>query len=321
MVKIGYKLGSEKYPPLELVHNAKRAEDAGFDFAMISDHYHPWTNKEGNSPFVWSTIGGISQVTKRIPLATGVTCPTFRIHPAIIAQAAATAASMLPGRFILGVGSGESLNEHILGDEWPPTPTRIDMLAEAVDVIRTLWNGGEGLQDYNGCYYTVENAKIYTRPEESPPIYIAAEGEMASELAGISGDGLIAQSPKEKIIKKFKESGGEGKPCYGEATVCWAETDDEAKHTAYEYWPQSANTVQINGDLPTPSHFEQLGEIINEDILAEQVVCSSDPQDHIDEIKSYAKEGFDHVCVQHVGTDQPGFIEFCEREILPEFRD
>ena len=321
MIKIGFKLASEIYPPLDLVKYAKQAEEAGFDFAMISDHYHPWTNREGNSPFVWATLGGISQVTGRIPVATGVTCPTFRIHPAIIAQAAATASSMLPGRFILGVGSGENLSEHIFGDEWPSTPTRIDMLGEAVDIIRTLWNGDNEMQDYDGCYYNVENARIYTRPPEMPPIFIAAEGEMACELAGKEGDGLIAQTGSEKIIKNFKDAGGEGKPCWGEATVCWAETDDKAKSQAYEIWPIKANTVQLNGDLPTPTHFEQLGEIVNEDIVAEKMVCSNDPQKFIDEVKSYANAGFDHVCINNVGEDQYGFIEFCRREILPEFRE
>lgn len=320
MLEIGYKLSSEKYPPLDLVCYAKQAEDAGFNFAMISDHFHPWTNREGNSPFVWGTIGGISQVTERIPIATGVTCPTFRIHPAIIAQAAATAASMLPGRFRLGVGSGENLSEHILGDEWPPTPTRSDMLAEAVDIIRTLWNEDNGLQDYDGCYYNVENAKIYTKPDELPPIYIAAEGEMACQLAGQAGDGLIAQSGEEEITNNFKKYGGEGKPCYGEATVCWAETDEEAKKQAYEIWPIKANTVQLNADLPTPSHFEQLGEIVNEEIVTEKMVCSSDPQVFIDEIQTYQKAGFDHVCLNHVGKNQHEFIEFCQNEILPEFR-
>lgn len=320
-MKIGYKLSSEKYPPLDLVRFAKQAEDSGFDFAMISDHFHPWTSREGNSPFVWSTIGGISQATERLPLATGVTCPTFRIHPAIIAQAAATAAAMMPGRFILGVGSGENLSEHILGDEWPPTPTRLDMLAEAVDIIRTLWNDEEGMQDYDGYYYNIENAKIYTKPEKIPPIFIAAEGEMACKLAGKQGDGLIAQSGKENITKKFKQSGGEGKPCYGEATVCWAESEEEAKRQAYEIWPIKANTVQLNADLQTPSHFQQLGEIVNEDIVAEKMVCSREAQDFIAEIETYQKAGFDHVCLNHVGENQHEFLEFCEKEILPHFRD
>ncbi|WP_414468257.1 TIGR03557 family F420-dependent LLM class oxidoreductase [Methanobacterium sp. ACI-7] len=320
-MKVGYKLGSEKYSALDLVCFSKQAEDAGFDYAMISDHFHPWTNKQGNSPFVWGTIGGISQVTDRIPIVTGVTCPTVRIHPAIIAQAAATAASMLPGRFIFGVGSGESLNEHIFGDEWPSTPTRIEMLEEAIDVIRTLWTEDEELVDYDGFYYNVENARIYTKPKELTPIYIAAEGDLACDLAGREGDGLIAQTADEGIVKKFQNSGGKGKPCYGEAVVCWAETKEEAKKQAYEIWPIKANTVQLNADLPTPSHFEQLAGIINEDIVAEQMVCSNDPQDFIDELRSYEKAGFDHVCINHVGKNQHEFIEFCQNEILPEFRN
>lgn len=320
MLKIGYKLSSEKYPPLDLVNYAKEAENAGFHFAMISDHFHPWINAQGNSPFVWGTIGGISQVTEKIPIITGVTCPTFRIHPAIIAQAAATAASMLPGRFILGLGSGENLNEHIYGEEWPSTPTRIDMLEEAIDVIRTLWKSEE-LQDYDGFYYDVENARIFTKPNNLPPIYIAAEGSMACDLAGREGDGLIAQTANAKIVEKFKESGGSGKPCYAEATVCWADNEDEARKQAYEIWPIKANTVQLNADIPTPFHFQQLAGIVNENIVTEQMVCSSNPQDFVDEIKRFAKAGFDHICINHVGKNQEEFIRLCQNDVLSQFND
>lgn len=287
MVEIGYKLSSEKYGPLNLLNYARMAEKAGFSFAMISDHFHPWINKQGNSPFIWGTIGGISQATKNIPIITGVTCPTFRIHPAIIAQAAATAASMLPGRFIFGVGSGENLNEHIFRGEWPPTPVRIDMLEEAIYIIKKLWEGGEELQDHEGFYYSLDNARIYTKPEELPPIYIAAEGELACDLAGRVGDGLIAQTADKEIISKFKRSGGDEKPSYGEATVCWAKSKEDAKKQAYQIWPIKANTVQLNADLQTPAHFQQLAGIINEDILAEQMVTSNDPDDFIEEINNY----------------------------------
>ena len=175
-------LSSEQTPPLNLIKYAKQAENAGFDFAMISDHYHPWLENQGQSAYVWSTIGAISQVTNKIKIGTAVTCPTVRQHPAIVAQAAATAASLLPGRFIFGVGSGENLNEHIFGDSWPAAPIRIEMLEEAVDVIKTLWQGG--MQDYDGFYYKIENTRVYTLPEKLPEICIAAEGEMAAELAG-----------------------------------------------------------------------------------------------------------------------------------------
>ncbi|MGF7118465.1 TIGR03557 family F420-dependent LLM class oxidoreductase [Methanobacterium oryzae] len=319
-MKIGYKLSSEEFDPLDLVCFASQAEDAGFDFAMISDHYHPWIGETGESPFVWSTIGGISQVTENLPIITGVTCPTFRIHPAIIAHAAATAASMLPERFILGVGSGENLNEHVLGNDWPSTPKRIDMLAEAIYIIKALWEGGEGLQDYEGFYYKVENAKIYTKPAELPPIYIAAEGEMAATLAGNMGDGLIAQHDNEKAVEIFKNSGGEGKPCYAEATLCWDENKDEAIKTALKYWPIKANDVQINTDIPTTFHFERLAQLATEDIISEEIVCSEDPQDHINEIKKYAKAGYDHICLHQVGPNQHEFIELCRDEILQEFK-
>lgn len=227
---------------------------------------------------------------------------------------------MLPGRFILGVGSGENLNEHILGDELPSTPTRIDMLAEAIDIIRTLWEGKEGLQDYEGFYYRVENAKIYKKSAELPPIYIAAEGEMSAKLAGNMGDGLIDQHDNEEAVKIFNNSGGKGKPCYAEATVCWDENRDDTIKTALKYWPIKANDVQINVDLPTTTHFERLAQLANEDIISEEIVCSDDPQDHIKEIKKYSKAGYDHICLHQIGPNQQEFIELCKDKILPEFK-
>lgn len=174
MVQIGYALSSEEHRPDDLVRNACAAEQAGFQFALISDHYHPWIDRQGHSPFVWTVIGGIAQATDRIRLGTGVTCPTIRIHPAIIAQAAATAAVMLPDRFFLGVGTGENLNEHVLGHRWPPFDLRAEMLEEAVEVIRMLWNGDT--VTFYGSFYVVEEARLYTLPESPPPICVAASG-------------------------------------------------------------------------------------------------------------------------------------------------
>src|SRR5215211_9294726 len=200
-IKLGYALSSEEHTPNDLVRHASLAEAAGFTFALISDHYHPWLDRQGHSPFVWAVIGGIAQATTRLHLGTGVTCPTTRIHPAIIAQAAATAAAMMPGRFFLGVGTGENLNEHILGEHWPPHDLRLAMLEEAVEVIRLLWQGGT--QTYRGCYYVVENACIYTLPDELPPILIAASGPKAAAAAGRLGEGLISTSPQESIVEQF----------------------------------------------------------------------------------------------------------------------
>src|SRR4030095_15301773 len=174
MPVIGYKLCGEEQSPQELIDCARRAEEVGFDFAMISAHYHPWIDRQGQSSFVWSVLGGLSQATRRMTIGTAVTCPTIRIHPAIIAQASATVAAMLPGRFILGVGSGENLNEHILGGGWPETEIRHARLEEAISIIRLLWKGENA--SYHGRHYTLENARLYTLPQKLPSLFVAVGG-------------------------------------------------------------------------------------------------------------------------------------------------
>lgn len=238
MVEIGYAISSEEVTPNAAVRNAQRAEEAGFRFALVSDHFHPWIDEQGHSPFVWSVLGGIATMTTTLRVGTGVTCPMIRIHPAIIAHAAATVAAMMPGRFFLGVGTGENLNEHILGDQWPAYNVRAEMLEEAIDVIRLLWQGGE--QSHYGLYYTVEQARLYTLPDELPPIMIAAAGEKSAELAGRMGDGLISTAPKAEVVEAFEGEGGAGRPKYGQVTVCYAEDDATARKIAYRYWPNAA---------------------------------------------------------------------------------
>ncbi len=316
MFKIGYKLSSEEHSPLDLVCYARQAEDAGFSFAMISDHYHPWIDMQGQSPFVWSVIGGISQTTSKLILATGVTCPTVRIHPAIIAQAAATTASMMPGRFILGVGSGEKLNEHILGDRWPPAPLRIAMLEEAVEIVRLLWEGGT--QDYYGDFYTVENARIYTLPKELPPIMVAAAGEESAKTAARIGHGLITTGARRDVIDLFKRSGGEGKPVYSEFTACWAESDAEAKRIAYEYWPIAANKGALNQELATPAHYEQLASMVKPEDVVKKMPIGPDPQKYEDKIRELHDAGADHICVHQIGPRQSEFIKFFKERVMPK---
>lgn len=319
MVEIGYKLAGEEHGAPDLVCNARQAEDAGFAFAMISDHYHPWTTRQGESPFVWSVIGGIAQVTVDLRLLTGVTCPTIRIHPAIIAQAAATAATMMPGRFILGLGSGENLNEHIFGDRWPPAPVRIEMLEEAVEVIRRLWRGG--MQDYYGSFYTLENAEVFSLPEELPPVYIASEGSISAALAARVGEGFInAGTNTEESLVVFRKSGGADKPAYLEVSVCWAESEEEGQVTAYEQWPIAANRGELNRVLPTPAHYEQLAMMVTPESVAEGVPCGPDPEVHIKKIEEGIRMGFDHICVHQIGQQQREFMEFYREEILPHFR-
>ena len=318
MVTVGYAMSAEEHAPSDLVRNARRAEEVGFPFALISDHYHPWIDRQGNSPFVWSVIGGIAQATERLRLGTGVTCPTIRIHPAIIAQAAATVAAMMPGRFFLGVGSGENLNEHILGGYWPSADVRQEMLEEAVEVIRLLWQGGS--QSHRGRYYTVENARIYTLPPELPPIVVAAGGPRAAELAGRIGEGLISTSPQAELVEQFEAAGGVAKPRYGQLTVCWARDEAAARRTAHEWWPVTAIKGELGQELPLPRHFEQAASMVSEDDVAETVICGPDPEWHIGAIQQFVEAGFDHVYVHQVGPDQEGFFQFYQREVLPRFR-
>ncbi len=316
MTTFGYWLSSEEHRPNDLVKYARRAEEIGFHAAMISDHFHPWIDKQGQAPFVWSVLGGIAQATERLQLGTGVTCPTIRTHPAIIAQAAATVASMMPGRFFLGVGTGENLNEHILGDHWPPYAVRLEMLEEAIEVMRLLWQGG--LQSHRGAYYTVENARVYTLPDQPVPIMLAAAGEKAAEVAGRVGDGFINSAPDKEIMQKFEQAGGAGKPRHGQFSICWARTEQEARRTAHEIWPTAGVQGSLSRELPLPSNFQDAARMVREEDVAESVVCGPDPERYLAKIKEYVDAGFTHVYLHQIGPDQEGFFQFFQKELMPK---
>jgi G6PDH family F420-dependent oxidoreductase len=313
-MELGYALSSEEHSPSELIELACRAEETGFQFAMLSDHYHPWVSQQGNSSFAWTVLGGIAQNTKTIRVGTSVTCPTFRYHPAIIAQAAATVAMLMPGRFILGLGTGEALNEHILGDHWPPATIRQDMLEEAVEIIHLLWSGEE--QSHWGEYFIVENAQIFSLPEQLPPIYLAAVGTSSAELAGSVADGLISTAPKKEVIATFEQNGGTGKPKMGQVTVCWASDEETAKTTMKTWWPNSAIESALSADLPTPAHFEQAVKTVKDEAIFAHIPLGPDPQKHIQAIRAYLDAGFDQVYVHQIGPDQAGFFKFYQREVL-----
>jgi coenzyme F420-dependent glucose-6-phosphate dehydrogenase len=312
-MQIGYALSSEEHAPLDLVRNAIHAEEAGFGFSLISDHYHPWIDRQGQNPFVWSVIGAIAASSPSIHLGTGVTCPLIRMHPAIVAQAAATAAAMMPGRFFLGVGTGENLNEHVLGDRWPSTRERREMLEEAIDVLRLLWKGD--LCSFEGKHYRVENARLYTLPKEPIPVVVAAGGVEAAKLAARAGDGLVSTAPESEISQTYRDAGGSG-AIYGMLTVCWAASEAEARKTALEWWPNAALKGPLGEELPLPSHFEQATAMVDEESIAETIVCGPDPDAHVSGIREFVEAGFDHVYVHQVGPDQAGFIDFYEREVL-----
>ena len=315
MTAYGYKLSSEEHGPRDLVRYARRAEEVGFTFAAISDHIHPWTDDQGHSPFVWGVLGGIAEATEKLELITGVTCPTIRIHPAIVAHAAATAASMLPGRFALGVGTGENLNEHVLGDKWPRAGIRRAMLEEAIKVMRELWKGENS--NHSGRYYTVENTKIYDVPDDGVPVLIAASGDRALELAAEKGDGLISLAPDDEMIGKFDRSGGGGKPKYAEVTVMWHESEDEARKLAAELWPLVGLGGELSQELPLPRHFEQGASTISPEDIEGKVAFGPDPQQHLEMINKYKDAGYTHIWIHQIGPDQAGFFDFYEKEVLP----
>jgi G6PDH family F420-dependent oxidoreductase len=315
-MKIGYFLSCEEFDPRELVRQAKLAEQAGFSGLWISDHYHPWNDAQGQSAFVWTVIGALAEATS-LPVATAVTCPTVRTHPAIIAQAAATAQVMLDGRFSLGVGSGEALNEHILGDRWPAAPERLEMLEQAVEIMRELWTGG--VVTTSTDHYDVEHARIYTLPDAPPPILVSGFGPKAIELAGRIGDGFATVMPDKDAIDRFRSSGGEGKLVQAGTKVCFGPDAAEAVRTVHRLWPNEALPGELAQVLPTPEHFEQACELVTEEMIAESVPCGPDLDQHVAALQEYADAGADELYVQQIGPDQDAFFEAYARDVLPRF--
>jgi G6PDH family F420-dependent oxidoreductase len=299
------------------VTQARLAEQAGFEGLWISDHFHPWNDEQGHSPFVWSVIGAIAEATSDIKLTTAVTCPIMRIHPAIIAQAAATSAVMLDGRFTLGVGTGEALNEHILGHRWPPAAVRQEMLAEAIQVIRTLWRGG--MQSHRARHYRVENARIYDLPERLPPIIISGFGPRSTKLAAQIGDGFCTVAPVKEAVELFRREGGEGKLVAGGMKVCLGDREDVARATAYRLWPSEQLPGELGQVLPMPAHFEQACSLVTEDMVAEAVPCGPDLELHVRAMERYADAGFEELYVQQIGGADERFFETYAREVLPRF--
>jgi G6PDH family F420-dependent oxidoreductase len=317
MTTFGYFLASEEHGPEELVRQARLAEEAGFEALWISDHFHPWLDEQGQSPFVWSVIGALSQAVS-LPVTTAVTCPTVRIHPAIVAQAAATSQVMLGGRFRLGLGSGEALNEHVTGAPWPPAAERLEMLEEAIEVIRALFGGRQ--VSHRGRHYRVDTARLYTLPDAPPPIYLSGFGDRAASLAGRIGDGYWNTAADAELLRVFREAGGEGKPAYGKVDTCVAQDEATARRIAYEIWPTTALAGEIGQQLSTPEHYEQAAASVTEEQVAEGILCSSDPERHVAAIRRYVDAGYDHVHVQQCGQDQDRLLDLYEREVLSALR-
>lgn len=316
MTRYGYTLSSEEHAPRDLVEHARRAEELGFDFLSISDHFHPWVSAQGHSPFVWSVLGAIAASTDRIEVGIGVTCPTTRIHPAIIAQASATTSLLLPDRFVLGVGTGEALNEHILGHRWPRPAVRLEMLREAIGIIRAMWRGDTF--DHDGQFYEVDNARIFDPPSTPPPVIVSGFGADAIRLAADIGDGYWGHSPDG--ASEFEAAGGSG-PRYTQLNVCWAEDRESARKTVHQVWPNGGVPGQLSQDLPTWTHFEQAVELVTEEDATKSVPCGPDVEPILASVRTFRDAGYDHLYFHQIGPDQQGFLEFWSRTLQPALAD
>jgi G6PDH family F420-dependent oxidoreductase len=316
VTRFGYFLSSEELSPAELLTTGRHAVDAGFDRLWISDHYHPWSREQGESAFVWSVLGALAATTDA-HLTTAVTCPTDRIHPAVIAQAAATVASLAPGRFSFGVGTGERLNEHIIGGLWPPAEIRFQRLEEAIEVIRNLWTGET--VTHRGTHYTVDSARVFSLPEQPPPILISGFGPEATKLAARIGDGYINVQPDADLLETYRSAGGTG-VTQGGVKICWAESADDAAKTAYRLWGFEGIGGQSAQELPSWVEFEALAEASSPEEIAKNVACGPDPERAAEHIKEYVDAGFDEVYISQMGPDQAGGIRFLAEQVLPLLR-
>jgi G6PDH family F420-dependent oxidoreductase len=316
-MRIGYFLSSEECTPATLVEQARLAEEAGFEALWISDHFHPWNDEQGQSPFVWGVIGAISQVCS-LPVTTAVTCPTVRMHPAVVAQAAATAAAQLEGRFVLGVGTGEALNEHVLGDRWPTEDVRLEMLEEAVAVMRELWQGD--FVYHHGRHYTVENARVYTLPEQPPKVYVSAFGPKAFDLALRIGDGFITTQPDAEHVAEWKAKAGADRPTQAGYKVCVAGSEDEGVAIAHRLWRNAGLPGELSQVLPSPKHFEQASELVTEDMTRQSTTCGRDLDAHVRAFQPYADAGFDEIYVSNMGPNHRMFFDLYRDEVLPRLR-
>lgn len=295
-----------------MARHAVRAEESGFEFVTVSDHYHPWVSSQGHSPFAWSTVAAIAALTDRIEIGTGVTCPLIRVHPAIIAQAAATSAELSGGRFFLGVGTGEALNEHITGERWPTINVRQNMLIEALEIIKALWSGNT--VDHQGEFYTVENARLFSAPAVMPSVFCAAAGESSAALAARYADGLWSTSPSAEIVQAYREAGGNG-DVIGQLTLCFDNDRQRAIDTAFEVWPNAAIPGQLSQDLPTFTHFEQAAGLVTRDTIADEVLCGNDVSAVVEAVHAFSDAGFTMLHFHQIGRDQDAFLDWWRDEL------
>jgi G6PDH family F420-dependent oxidoreductase len=316
-MRIGFKLIAEAYSPTEIVAQAVRAEEAGFDFVEVSDHFHPWVSEHEHSGFAFSMLAAIAARTTAIELATGVTCPFLRYHPAVVAQMAATTALLSDGRFTLGVGAGERLNEHVVGRGWPAVTTRHGMLREALEIIRLLWSGG--YQSYDGKYLQLEDARVFDLPDEPPIIAVAAGGKEAAQLAAGYGDALFTTEPDADLVSAYQKAGGTGRR-YAEVPLAWAQSEDEAAESARRLFRFGVTGWKVQSELPNPVNFDAATTLVTADHLREQFGCGPDVARHVQVAKQFTEAGYDHLALLNAGPDMNGFFDFFRTDLGPALR-
>jgi G6PDH family F420-dependent oxidoreductase len=320
MTKIGYTMMCEQAGPKQLVRDVALAEEAGFDFAVISDHYSPWLDVQGHAPYAWSVLGAAAQATNRIPLMTYVTCPIRRYHPAVVAQKAATMQLLSDGRFTLGLGAGENLNEHIVGGGWPIATVRHEMLEEAVGIIRALWTGDT--VTHRGKHFDVESAKVWDLPDTAPPIGIAVSGHSSCRVAGRNADAMIAVEPSAKLGQMFDEAGGSNKPRVGQIALSYDPDQKIAVKRAMDQFRWFTGGWRVNAELPVPASFDQVSRTVREADISEKMPCGPDLQKHVAGIRQFERAGFTHVALIQVGgAAQQQFITWAATELLPALRN
>lgn len=319
MSRYGYSLLCEQAPPEQLVTDAERAEAAGFDFAVVSDHYYPWLEEQGHSPYAWSVLGAVAQATERIGLMSFVTCPTRRYHPAVVAQKAATMGLLSGGRFALGVGAGENLNEHVVGP-WPPVSQRHEMFAEALEIIRALLDGTS--LTFSGDYFDVGKARLYDLPPEPLPVAVAVSGPDSCALAADYGDAMVAAQPDPELVQMFDESGGAGRPRYGQVPVCYGPDEQECRQVAREQFRWGTLGWRVMADLPDPTAFDHATKFVREDDVAQTVSCGPDLDRHVAAVRTFREAGFTDLALVQVGGDrQEEFQRWAAEELLPALRE
>ncbi len=318
--RFGYTLMTEQAGPKDLVRYAVAAEARGFDFEVSSDHYSPWLTSQGHAPYAWTVLGAVAQATSTVELATYVTCPIIRYHPAVVAQKAATMQLLSDGRFILGLGSGENLNEHVVGAGWPPADIRQEMLVEALHIIRELFDG-EGYTNYRGEHFDVESAKLWDLPEKRVPIGIAVSGHQSGAIAGELGDALIATEPKPELVEYFDAAGGAGKPRIGQMPISFDPDRGAAVTRAHSLFRWFGLGWKVNAELPGPPAFDAASSFVREDDVAGSIPCGDDVDAVLEAAQAYADAGYTHLALLQIGGDQQiPYLEWTERALMPAWR-